>query len=257
MLFNTNIKAQITFEHSYSMPQGKYFYYTDLGNNNYKYFYIDSYANKFSLYNLDHSPYMLNITPGVPLDSGVYQIAYITSTLFDCDSTTIEYVESTLWGTGPFYVFRTDGTQLFRKDSVTGPYNFGAYIGSIITQPIYNTPTGAKLILMNVNANKWFVYSLCGTLPETISEIQQGNRYVKLYPNPSSGKITFQIDAPSNMEDYQLYIYDATLQKVKSENCTGRKSMTIDNSELSSGNYFYSLQTKNKIVQTGKFIITK
>jgi len=258
MLYNTSIKAQITFEHSYSVPPGKDFYITDLGNNNYKYFYIDYYNDKFSLYNLDHSPFMLNIPTGVSMDSGLYTVAYITTNLFDCDSTTIEYALTTLSGAKPFYIFRTDGTQLFRKDSAAGPFGFGAkYGGSIIIQPIYNTPSGTKLILMNWSTKAWTVYSLCGILPESISENELGNNYVQIYPNPSSGEMTFQINAPSNMEDYQLYIYDATLQKVKSENCSGRKTITIDNSILSSGNYFYSLQTKNKIVQTGKFIITK
>ena len=125
--------AQITLEHTYSAPLGKGFYYTDLGNNDYKYFYIDYYNDKFSLYNIDHTPYMLNITPGVSLDSGLYTIAYITTTLFDCDSTNIEYIETTTGGSKPFYIFRTDGTMLFKKDSVTGPYNFGNYDGSIIT----------------------------------------------------------------------------------------------------------------------------
>ncbi len=257
LLISINSFAQITFEHSYSVPPGKNFYFTDLGNNNYKYFYIDYYNSKFSLYNLDHTPFMLDIPTGKPMDSGLYTIAYITSTLFDCDSTTIEYVETTTFGAKPFYIFRTDGTQLFKKDSVTGPFGGGAYDGSIIIRPIFNTPVGAKLILMNGSTNIWSIYTLCGALPESIKEIDQGNNYVQIYPNPSSGAITFKINAPSNFEKFELTIYDASLQKIKTENCEGVKIINIDNSNLSSGTYFYSLQTKNKILQTGKFIITK
>src|SRR5436190_11228076 len=110
LLLATLSKAQINLEHVYSVAPGRMFYFTDLGNNNYKYFLIDFYNNYFSLYNLDHTPYMLNITPGVPLDSGVFTIAYITTTLFDCDSTNIEYAMTTADGTivKPFYVFRTN-----------------------------------------------------------------------------------------------------------------------------------------------------
>ncbi len=261
MLCNTNIKAQINYENTYSLPNTHCnFRITNLGNNNYKYVVVNYHDHYFSLYNLDHTPLMLNISVPLLVDTGngSYNIAYITSTLFDCDSNTIEYAlfEINATPTTKFYIYRTDGSLFFSRDSVTMPYCSLCGAGGADVEGITNTATGAKMLLFNSN-NQFFVYNLCGTLPETISEIQQGNHYVQVYPNPTTGEITFEIDAPSNMEDYQLYIYDATLQKVKSENCSGRKTLTIDNSILSSGNYFYSLQTKNKIVQTGKFIITK
>jgi hypothetical protein len=233
------------------------FYFTDLVNNNYKYFLIDYYNNKFSLYNLDHSAYLLNITPVAPLDSGLYDIAYITSTLFDCDSNTIEYVECTKGSNFPFYIARTDGTILFQQDSSLGPYCFGCWDGSIVMKPIYNTPDGAKLLLANTFTNTWTVFSLCGILPEALNEIQSVKMYVQVYPNPSSGIITFKIDSPNNFENYEFTIYDALLQKIKSEMVSGIKIISFDNSSLNSGVYFFSLQSAKKIIQSGKFIITK
>jgi hypothetical protein len=200
---------------------------------------------------------MLNIIPGVPLDSGVFTIAYITTSLFDCDTSNIEYVETSNNGIEPFYIFRTDGTQLFSKDSAIGPYNFGNYDGSIITKPIINTPLGAKLILGSFYSNDWSIYSLCGTLPQTIDEFENGNQYVQIYPNPSSRNIIFEIAAPSNIENYELTIYDALLQFVRKESIKGRQKIILDNETLSSGPYYFSLQTKNKIIQAGKFIISK
>jgi len=257
MLCNASIKAQITLEHTYLVPQGKEFYFTDLGNNNYKYFLIDYFNDNFSLYNLDHTPYMLNIIPGVSLDSGLYDIAYITTTLFDCDSTNIEYVEASNTSAVPFYIFRTDGTLLFSQDSTVGPYCVGCFDGSINKTPIFNTPSGTKMLLANLYTNVWSVYSLCGTVPESIKEIEQNNKYVQIYPNPTSGTITFKIDAPSNTENYELTIYDSSLQNVRSEHFNGSRTITINNDNLSSGGYFFSLQSKNKIIQTGKFVITK
>ncbi|MEO8088187.1 MAG: T9SS type A sorting domain-containing protein [Bacteroidota bacterium] len=251
--------GQFTLEHVYNVPPGKQFYFTDLGNNNYKYLLIDYYNNYFSLYNLDNSPYILNIIPGVPLDSGhIFTIAYITSTLFDCDSTNIEYAITAVGvATKPFYVFRTDGTLLFSKDSVVGPYCIGCFGGSRWFKPVFNTPVGTKMLLANFTTNDWFLYSLCGTLPETVDQSIEQNQYVKLYPNPSSGMTIMEIDLMDNLENYELNIYNSLLKSVRKESIRGSKTLTIDNNSLSSGVYFFSLQTTTKIIQTGKFVITK
>jgi hypothetical protein len=252
-----NVKAQVMLEHTYNIQSGNQFYFTDLGNNNYKYFSIDYFNDKFSLYNLDHTPFMLNIATGASLQSGLFTIGYITSTLFDCDSNNIEYViTTTSSATQPFYIYRTDGTLLFQKDSVVASWCFGCY-GGISAHPIFNTPTGTKLILVNQTSNDWFVYALCGTLPEVISEIEQGNQYVQLFPNPSSDIIILKISTPSSIEESSLSIYNASFQVIGTESIRGNRTITIGNDKLSSGTYFFSLQTKNKILQTGKFILSK
>ena len=118
VLGNIICKAQITLEQTYSVPPGKTFYFTDLGNNNFKYFLIDYYNNYFSLYNLDHSPFMLNIVPGINLDSGKFTIGYITTSLFDCDSTNIEYAIMANGGTtivDPFYISELMEHNCFKK----------------------------------------------------------------------------------------------------------------------------------------------
>jgi hypothetical protein len=74
--------AQINLENTYLVPPIGTFYYTDLGNNNFKYFYIDYSNNYFSLYNMYHSPFMLNIVPQVSIDSSHNTIGFITSTRY-------------------------------------------------------------------------------------------------------------------------------------------------------------------------------
>ena len=125
-------------------------------------------------------------------------------------------------------------------------------------QPIFNTPTGAKMLLANLTTNVWSIYSLCGTLPESIKEIEQDKHYVQISPNPTSGTMIFKIDAPSNVENYELTLYNSSLQNVYAEHFKGSKTLTIDNNKLSSWAVIStSLQNKNKVFQTGKFIITK
>jgi len=253
--------SQVNYENAYSLPTSGFeqLWITNLGNNNYKYVHADYLNYKFSLYNLNHTPYILNIAIGMSSDSTTYQIGYITSSLFDCDSTNIEYALMTLSPdpTTKFYVYRTDGTLIFARDSTTVPYCYGCNVGSVQINGIVNTPTGAKLFLFNSN-NTWFVYGLCGVLPENITEINQSSSFVKVFPNPTSHQINFQVTPPSNLEKYELTIFNSAFQTIKTTVITGADNkINLDSEALSSGTYFYSLQNKNKVFQTGKFIVTK
>ena len=276
MLCTANIKAQVTYEHTFITKTHvnlgfQEFFLTDLGNNNYKYvIYQYGYSgsgSSFSLYNMDYTPFMLNIH--IPLSSDSmnysYRLGYITSTLFDCDSTNIEYammldVPNTVAHPN-FAVYRTDGTLLFSKDSVGTMFCVGCGSGSWEMHPIMNTPAGAKLLLFNYDNNgnqQTFIYGLCGTLPENITEINQSSSFVKVFPNPTSGKINFEITAPSHSEKYELTIFNAAFQVIKTTEIIGADTqLSLDSESLSSGTYFYSLQNKNKIFQTGKFILSK
>lgn len=262
LLSAASIKAQVNYESAYLLPTSGYeqLWITNLGNNNYKYVHVDYINDNFSLYNLNHTPYMLNIPIAISTDSSLsYQIGYITSSLFDCDSTNIEYalMSQSPDPTKKFYIYRTDGTLIFSRDSTTVPYCYGCSVGSVEINGIVNTPVGAKLFLFNSN-NTWFVYGLCGVLPENITEINQSHSYVKVFPNPTSQQINFQITPPGNLEKYGLTIFNSTFQTIKTIEITEPNTqINLDSESLSSGTYFYSLQSKNKVFQTGKFILTK
>ncbi|MCX6258440.1 MAG: hypothetical protein NTW49_11180 [Bacteroidia bacterium] len=193
--------GQVTLEHSYYIYH-KDFFVINLGNNDYKFELIDS--SGFSLYNLDHTPYLLHVVPPIPLwrPPSYYGVSYITKTLFDCDSTNIEYVLMNGFWAGNFYIYRTDGTLLFEKDSVTG--TIANFNGSIYQNPIVNTPGGAKLLLqfnrkhMINSADSEYVYSLCGTLPTDTNEISVPHNYVQVFPDPANRMINFIINQPNN-----------------------------------------------------------
>jgi len=254
-------EAQITYEHTYTIAPGiETPWVTDLGNNNYKWVMNSFYNDNFSLYNLDHSPYMLNIPLGFSTDSGhVYSIGYITNSLFDCDSTNIEYalMSYSPRDTLQFAVYRTDGTLIFQRDSVTIPWAYGYNNGSIEIHGINNTNAGTKMTLFNFWGD-YFIYSLCGTLPTAIKEINQPGSFVKVSPVPSSNGVNFSILSPGNIEKYELIIFDSafkTLQKVPVRGIKNEINFNPEN--ISSGTYYYSLQSNTKVFQTGKFIITK
>jgi hypothetical protein len=257
-----NIKAQITLEHSYYIQKTE-FWVTDIGNNDYKYVFEDS--SGFSVYNLDHSIYLSKVVPPQPLFQlpHVYEISYLTKSLFDCDSTNVEYALSSTNYEGNYYVYRTDGTLIFEKDSVTGPYCAGCNDGSTNTQPIYNTPNGAKLMLFNHlptgEQDSLHIYSLCGKLPENyVFNFSQHQQFVKIFPNPASSSLTFEISLPDNINKYELVIFDNSAKELRREKIGfGNVKFIIDVSNFSSGVFYYSLASKNKVIQTGKFILTK
>ena len=263
----SSIEAQITLQFTFDSIDIKYAYppyVTDIGNNEFKFVFTNPKQNSFSLYNMDMTPYMTNIQippTGDSLTQG-FSIIYITKSLFDCDSTNIEYVFSnpTNW-LKPFYVYRTDGTLLLKVDSADGPYSYGGYAGGAYTvSPIINTSSGTKLFLQKYEHARldYLVYSLCGTLPESVYNFPGSVNYVKIYPNPASMVLNFEIDAPNNQEEFDLVIFDATGKEYNRVNvaATQNKYM-LDVSKLSSGTYIYSLTTKDKAYQTGKFVITK
>jgi hypothetical protein len=272
LFFNSLTNAQVTFEQSYLTSTlgslGEDFFLTNLGNDNYKYVIYNYRYNYFSMYNLNHTPFILNIPTNVVNDSAnfvYYRLGYITTTLFDCDSTNIEYammLDLPNASVHPnFAVYRTDGTLLFSKDTVGTFFCVGCGSGSWEMHPIMNTPAGAKIFLFNnptSTLQQALIYAVCGTVPETITEINQSDSYVKVFPNPSSKQITFQIIPPSHMEKYELTIFNSAFQEVKrTEIIGGESTFDLESKSLSSGTYFYSLQNKAKIFQTGKFVIAK
>jgi hypothetical protein len=149
-----------------------------------------------------------------------------------------------------------------KVDSANGPYGYGGYAGGAYTiSPIVNTSAGTKLFLQKFDAHNvlnMLVYSLCGTLPATVYNFPGNGNYVKIYPNPASMVLNFEINAPNNQEEFELVIFDATGKEFNRLNiATTQNKYALDVSNLSSGTYIYSLTTKDKAYQTGKFVITK
>ncbi len=255
-------KAQITYEQSYPVVSPRYgwFFVTDIGDNNYKYVLHDYYTDIVSLYNLDHTLY-LNIQIPISSDTGIrYSIGYITNRLFDCDSSNLEYAllpENSIY---PFKVYRTDGAELFSKDSVYAWWCYGCQEASTEIRPVVNTPEGAKLYLQDTwsNPNRVLVYGLCGTLPNSISERNAQKFFVKVYPNPATHKINFRIAPPDSQSGYELQIFNSNFQFLKACAVTeDNTQIDLDDQSFSSGIYFYALKREQKIFQTGKFVIQK
>jgi hypothetical protein len=255
--------AQITLEHFFdSTYGGDLFYFNDIGNNDFKYVFLNQETNTFSLYNMDMSSYLTNIA--LPVGDSIkngFTVIYITKTLFDCDSTNIEFVYTFPTSfTDKFRVIRTDGTILLELDSVNGGYGFGVYGGSIDLRPIRNTNAGAKLQIQKLNngVGQVYIYALCGELPLQTFDFTNNESTLKVYPNPAEGKISFVVNANIKTNQFQLSITDISGRIVFDElvNFTDNKFM-LDAANFTSGAYIYSVKSKNSMYQSGKFIIKK
>jgi hypothetical protein len=233
-----------------------------------KYFLTDTLNQTFSLFNMDFTPFITNISVPDPWGwtdpNANFEACYITRSLFDCDTSNIEFAfTAPIHPNKPFRIYRTDGTLLFQRDSSFLAYCLGdcGNGGENGITSIVNTSSGTKMILTTFSSGQEqnLVYSLCGVLPNDIYEFSQKNKnYVLLYPNPTSTSLTFKINIPDNLNEYQLVIIDNNAREVKREIVNSQnKILILDMSNMSNGTYFYSLCTKNKLYQSGKFIIAK
>lgn len=267
ILISMNSKAQITLDTTIVPIDGWGFdvYPVQISPTETKYLFADTITNTFSLYNMDFTPFMTNIAVPEPFASWTFQVIYVSRSLFDCDTSNIEYVYEASLGNNnhPFYIMRTDGTQLFRLDSAIGHYGVGGIMGgSHVMMPIENTSAGAKLYLHHASVGGGQavnIYSLCGNLPEEVFDLTHlSQSFVKIFPNPTANILTFQVILPDNVNECELVIVDNNAREIKREKIgLGYDKHIIDVSNFSSGTYYYSLCTKNKAYQSGKFIINK
>lgn len=266
LLLSVSLYGQITYEHTYPFVNGPSMariQLVDIGNNDYKYIYSDYLTNELKIFNIDHTPFLTIAVPISLIDHNEYNIGYVTKSLFDCDTTMIEYAIMAGQYRRNFYIYRQDGTLLFQRDSTLAPWCFGCFNGSSDVRPIVNTPSGTKLFIAKADTmgfvNTVDVYSLCGSLPQDIFDFKPAsNQVINVFPNPSKNQIQFQFQFHDNFRNYELVIYNSTsnvLKTVKLINSTNE--YILDNSLFSSGLYYYSLNSENMVIESGKFIIAK
>jgi len=252
--------GQITLEHTV-YPWNRYeFYPVKISLNETKYVVIDTTSNTFDLLNLDYTTFLSNIQ--LPASLNTYQIMYVTRTLFDCDSSNIEFVyEDPNYYAATFYILRTDGTILFQKDSARAPYCIGCLGGSQDTRPIFNTENGAKLQLFSGTYpyRTLEIYSLCGFLIQDVFELSSNlSLDVNVYPNPSIGKLFFEVNWQTNDSELLLLFVDSSGKELKKHKLNSQKRIhEIDINDFSTGSYFYKLTDNNQNSKSGKIIIVK
>lgn len=240
--------------------------------------YVREYgADTFTLYNTDNSIYRTINFPDVEL-GGTQIISYITRTLFDCDSTNIEYMiyDYTIGdnpGEGIYSVTiaREDETILLHLDGFSFVEESSESTAGY-TRNIQDTPDGAILTLTNglynhIDPRRY--YRLCGHLPRPrlgsgtitgIGEQPDGYEYqgVTLYPNPASSEIRIDYELPENFTSAELRVFDMNGQLIKTLQVGAHfDHINLNVSSFQSGTYLINLLLENGEVINEKFIKLK
>lgn len=260
ILFAINVKAQLTFENSYLNVPYDNFLLIKLGLNEYKYFIHDSDSSIFRLYNLNHSLF-LKVNVPISSTSYIYDVTYISRSLFDCDSTNIEYAAIDPNPPYEFIIFRTDGTII---QTLTGcrylNYSDGKKYGPYYNQPIVNTPMGTKLIL-NCNSSV-SVYSVCGTLfsnnlglnLNTNSDLELSSAY----PNPTHEFTKIDYALPDGVNSGEIIFYTLQGNIIKRFKVDRTfNNLLISVLDIPIGTYIYQLQTYLGNSELKKIIVIK
>lgn len=262
--FTTTLFSQITLEKSYASTYdgniSKQFGLVNLGNSNYKYYFINLTSYQITLYNLNHSVYK-NIT--IPI-SGNIVVSYISSSLFDCDTSDIEYLVTPAYSSTAKYtrVYDENGTLLFNEfgtlsNACQPVCNTTVPMVSYPKELIFNTPNGTKMIL-SYNNDSTKVFSLCGTLtPVSVKEINNLNehRILDAFPNPSSSSTTIQYELPNGVYKGEIDILNSLGQVLKTYQVDNQFTyITVPISSFATGTYFYRLKTSLGASETKKLI---
>ena len=266
-------KSQITLEHTYPnaafyMPSNTQMSLSiiNLGDSVYNYLYIDKANSRFSLYNMNHS---LNVSDTFPFkcnyNGGSVQIMYFSRSLFDCNTSNIEYMiwyqKSTSQPQLKYYsnvsIYRTNGTRLYFWDSAALT-NSGSTI-ALNKSPITKTPNGSKLMIDKKNGDVE-VYSLCGILPTGYGIMNEPSENIlsAAYPNPAMSYTRIDYTLPENVGFGEIVFYDSKGSEVKrfkvDHNFT---NLQLNTNDLKAGTYYYNLLIQGKLTEGKKLVVIK
>jgi Secretion system C-terminal sorting domain len=207
--------------------------------------------NQFSLYNLDGTLYRtIQMPPKQPDTSASVSVSLITTTLFDNDSSTIEYLVEYTSFFGAHHrvdVIREDGTILLDEWNATTLYN----------PLVYSTEQGTKLLLYYWVSPYYQtkVFNLPGKLPNMVKEEMGAiNNNLAIYPNPNNGSFFIKLRSKEGDTNFiDLYTQQGTL--IDTFKSTGNLTH-INKYGLSNG--FYILNNRSwKSNSSTKMIIQK
>lgn len=268
LAFGMNVKAQITLEHTYN-DSISIFSLVQFSKTDYKWAVIDTVTIK--LYNVNHSLYKtipIKNSPVYPQD-----VLFISNALFDTDSTNIEYMvdySSSYYPTGKgVNIYREDGTVLFSDSSLSASFPWTEVTNPVrpLWYPIVKTSTGTKMVLDSINymtggVSAYKVYSLPGVYYPTAgfnhSQIDNQIGLSNPYPNPAINSTRIDYELPNGVNVGEIVFYNLMGNEVKRYKVDRAfNTLLISTSDITSGTYYYQLQTSGQSSKGKKMVVIK
>lgn len=271
LALSMNANAQITFEHAYdSAATSNYasptaasqlliINFTISGE---RYVKINRWGKTIQIYDMNHSLVKTISLAGIPNTNtyGIQDILYISENLFSTDGKIcFLYTDLINFYTG---IYNEDGVLLFSEDAA-------ASIKLNIPQqqyPIYNTSHGTKMILSykgnGISNYKAKVFSLPGTLT---TEIQEANGVLlsqssisNPYPNPVVNYTKIDYTLPPGIDKGEIVFYNLQGIEVKRFNVDRTfNTLLVSTADITTGTYYYQLQTSLQSSEGKKMIVVK
>jgi hypothetical protein len=252
------VQSQITLEHVYDSTNFSNYnglYKIQLEAAGSKYVAVNNNSQQMVIYNLDHTVYK-----NINIAMNNFLVLYVSDHLFALDNK-IEYIQLGDNGINSWIrIYNEDGIKLWEEQDSVGCTLL--YHGADFMYPIFNTDSGTKLVVhiatSTPQAYKAKVYSLPGTLTTGNMELyeNQFQEAMKVYPNPSSFQSTIEFKLPQGKLRGEIIIYDIVGNAVKRIPVTAEQNkLTIDNTSLTSGTYFYYLLADNYSSSTKVIVI--
>jgi len=213
------------------------------------------------IYNLDLSLYSSFVYPDIEFSTGPI---YITRSLFDCDSTQIEYLIS--GGTidsSYVRIYREDGSLYF---DIPG-YNLLIGTNLADTETIIGSDENGSYALFSVNfgIGDVVVYRFCGQVPQPLARESDGSiisgimehenhNGFDLYPNPAREVIKFEYDL-QGYKKAKLQLFTTSGQLMK-ELMLGQAfdHIRLNISDLEQGTYIARITTDDGFELSEKFV---
>jgi hypothetical protein len=265
IIFVTNTKAQIVFEHQYDTASSFPYLNSQLLIVNfevsgYQYVKINRVAKDISIYNMSHSLVQTISLASFPMDgNGVMgDVLYLSQNLFNTDPL-IEFMYVYSYGSAPTHgstmIINQNGSVLF---SDTGAPSI--HVNFALQQyPIYNTPNGTKMIL-SYYYGPAKVFNLGGTLTTAIDRTSHSltGNMGNAYPNPTASTTTIPYTLPQGINQGEIVFYNTQgieVKRFKVDNTFS--SLLISTTDIPAGTYYYNLQTAANASGAKKVVVVK
>jgi hypothetical protein len=144
-----------------------------------------------------------------------------------------------------------DDSTVFRGTLICNNGSLGAINTGVLLDGRALTTTGA-LTTTAVNVVATLIPGNCASLD--VQSLYGTNGAVTVYPNPFSTSTNIQLNDASQINSYEMKIYNVAGEEVMNLKLTASLT-TVSTSALASGMYFYKITDRsNTIIQSGKLI---